>query len=266
MKKNFIITIVLIVLIIINIGLGFNYTSKNSVSEPIVSTPVLENVVYLYDTPTTLDEVYEVLSLIGARKNMATQIYDNLLLLDYPETHPAVIMIKNNINKMQDDYLYYQDIYKNLEQEEKWKVRMNEYPTATQIWLYMKNNLEWNDYVCAGVMGNMMAECGGQTLKLNPKARNKSSNCYGICQWHPKYFPDMQDASLEEQLKFLGISTKKTFNGWAGKAYGYDYDEFISLEDSEIAAEIFCMVYERPGKYDSQRSKNAIKAYEYFTN
>ena len=35
-----------------------------------------------------------------------------------------------------------------------WEARKAKYPAATEIWLYMKE-LGWNDYVCAGIMGNL---------------------------------------------------------------------------------------------------------------
>lgn len=155
-----------------------------------------------------------------------------------------------------------------IEEEEaaKWAARAAEYPVATQVWLYMRDTLGWSESVCAGIMGNMMAECGGQTLNLNPQSRNSSSGCYGICQWHPRYYPDMQNANLETQLQFLGVSTEQTFNGWAGRAFGIDYKEFLSLTDYHQVAKYFNNVYERPGHYSSQRGKNAEVAYKYFVD
>ena len=38
--------------------------------------------------------------------------------------------------------------------------------------------LGWNDYVCAGIVGNLMAEVGGQTLNIDPQLGN---SYYGIC-------------------------------------------------------------------------------------
>ena len=44
-------------------------------------------------------------------------------------------------------------------------INKDEYPEAYKIWHYLKK-LGYNDYVCAGIMGNIMAECGGQTLNI----------------------------------------------------------------------------------------------------
>ena len=44
-------------------------------------------------------------------------------------------------------------------------INKDKYPEAYKIWHYLKK-LGYNDYVCAGIMGNIMAECGGQTLNI----------------------------------------------------------------------------------------------------
>ena len=46
-----------------------------------------------------------------------------------------------------------------------WAEKEAKYPVATYIWRYMKD-LGWSDAVCAGIMGNMMAEVGGHTLLI----------------------------------------------------------------------------------------------------
>ena len=66
-------------------------------------------------------------------------------------------------------------------EEAKWATKAAEYPAATQIWRYMKAQ-GWNDYVCAGIMGNIMAEVGGQTLDI--RYTLSSSGYYGMCQWN----------------------------------------------------------------------------------
>lgn len=225
---------------------------------------ILEPVVVERVEPTTYEEAEAALAAADTRKSTTVTVYEGLIALGYAEDHPAVVLAKTDVDNAQADYTYYEEIFAKFQEERRWEERAAEYPVATQTWLYMRDTLGWNEYVCAGVMGNMMAECGGQTLNLNPSSRNKSSGCYGLCQWHPKYFPKMQGASLEAQLEFLGTSTKDTFDGWAGDAFGISYDEFISLTDYNKVAKYFNNVYERPGYYSSQRGKNAQVAYEYF--
>lgn len=68
-----------------------------------------------------------------------------------------------------------------------------EFPTAEFIWSYLKE-LGFNDYICAGILGNMMVESGGLTLAIEENAR--TGNFYGICQWSKKYYPDVIGVSL----------------------------------------------------------------------
>lgn len=153
--------------------------------------------------------------------------------------------------------------------EAMWAEKAGEYPVATQVWRYMKEELGWNDYVCAGVMGNMMAEVGGQTLNLQPGLYGHSGGgFYGICQWSGRYYPSIQGASLDAQLDFLRDTVQKELN-----TYGYlfrsgmGYDEFCALTDAEDAALAFAKAYERcgSGSYGIRQS-NALKALNYFTN
>ena len=150
-----------------------------------------------------------------------------------------------------------------------WAEKAGEYPVATQVWRYMKEELGWNDYVCAGVMGNMMAEVGGQTLNLQPSLYGHSGGgFYGICQWSGRYYPSIQGASLDVQLDFLRDTVQKELN-----TYGYlfrsgmGYEEFCALTDAEDAALAFAKAYERCGSGSyGVRQSNALKAYNYFVN
>lgn len=151
--------------------------------------------------------------------------------------------------------------------EAMWSEKSGEYPVATQVWRYMKEELGWNDYVCAGVMGNMMAEVGGQTLNLQPYLYGHSgANYYGLCQWSSRYYPSIQGADVDAQLDFLASTVKKELD-----TYGYlfrsglDYEAFCNLTDAEDAAMAFAKAYERCGSGSyGVRQRNAIKAYNYF--
>lgn len=168
--------------------------------------------------------------------------------------------------------LYYREDYEEiLEREEvarQWDARLNEYPVATKVWLHLKEELGYSDAVCAGILGNIMAECGGGTLELKWDAINKSSKCYGLCQWHPRYYKEIQGATLEQQLEFMTASFPEVLGRYMGIYYkhGFTYEDFLALEDPAQVAYIFCVVYERPGPgtYDIRRA-NALKAFEYFT-
>lgn len=151
--------------------------------------------------------------------------------------------------------------------EAMWSEKAGEYPVATQVWRYMKEELGWNDYVCAGVIGNMMAEVGGQTLNLQPFLYGHSGGgYYGICQWSGRYYPSIQGASLEAQLNFLRDTVQEELDTY-GCLFrsGMDYESFCALTDAEDAALAFAKAYERCGSGSYRvRQRNAINAYNYF--
>ena len=155
--------------------------------------------------------------------------------------------------------------YEDLEYARLWRQRAQEYPAATQIWLSMKEQ-GWNDYVCAGILGNIMAECGGHTLNIQWNIYDYSGWFYGICQWSLYYIPEASGLSLENQLSLLYNTIEAEFD-YAGFCYyyGFTYDDFLQMTDYRNAALAFAKVYERCGSAShSIRQYNAQIAYEYF--
>ena len=139
------------------------------------------------------------------------------------------------------------------------------YPVATEVWKYMKA-LGWSDAVCAGIMGNMMAEVGGQTLNLNYRLYDSTGNYYGLCQWSSRYYGQIHGADLQTQCDFLRDTIKKQIDIY-GKRYasGMNYKEFLKLEDPKEVALCFAIAYERCSSATySVRQTNAVKAYDYF--
>ena len=152
-------------------------------------------------------------------------------------------------------------------EEIKESVKKNEYPVAYQIWKYLKEDIGLNDYVCAGIMGNLMTECGGQTLNLNWSVYDPSGCYYGICQWSKTYYGHIHGASLEEQLLYLSETLETTLNVY-GVNYknNFKYYDFCNLSCEKEAALAFAKAYERcSGNSYEIRKINAQKAYEYFT-
>ena len=136
-----------------------------------------------------------------------------------------------------------------------------EYPVATYVWNYLKE-LGYNDYVCAGIMGNLMIETGGYTLNLDPYAYG--GDYYGICQWSAYYCPGIQGADLDTQLNYLANTIEYEIN-----VYGFnysstmDYNEFLQMTDAGEAAKVFGQCYER-GAGSDVRAECAYAAYAYF--
>ncbi len=151
-----------------------------------------------------------------------------------------------------------------LAEEAKWFQKENEYPVATQIWRYMKEQ-GWNDYVCAGIMGNLMTEVGGQTLNI--RYASSSNDYYGMCQWNRAY-SEVWGAGLETQCNFLKDTIKYEFDTYGFKYQkGFNFDSFLNMTDAQQAALAFAKSYERCGSGSyGVRQQNAIKAYNYFVN
>jgi outer membrane murein-binding lipoprotein Lpp len=129
------------------------------------------------------------------------------------------------------------------------------YPNASKIWAFLKEQ-GYNDYVCAGIMGNIMAEVGGQTLNIEPYLGN---SYYGICQWgggRKTRLLNSFGSSLEAQLSFLAVELPEVIPTGSS---------FYSIQNEQQAALYFAQYYERCSSSTySIRQQNATKAYNYF--
>ena len=289
MKKNIlcwvmlIITLVSIVAATITISVSANYTPTEPVatfseadipSEATFPEPTEpEEVVIILDTvvvesvePTTYDEANSLLDEATKRQETAQMVLDGLTELGYEPDHPAIVMAYAELENRTADVAYYQEKQAEWEEIHKWEVRASEYPVATQVWLFLKEELGYSDAACAGVIGNMMAECGGHTLNLQWDLYNASYH-YGLCQWSSRYYPEMQGTSLEEQLAFMAVSFPKVIDKY-GYLYqrGMKHEQFKVMDDCGDAAIAFCVIYERPGGSQNYRRGLAEEAYNYFTN
>ena len=187
--------------------------------------------------------------------------------LEWPEASHPIESAKAEWGNSQLAIDVYQEQYDKLyatSEDVKWEAKKAEYPAATEIWLYMKD-LGWNDYVCAGIMGNLMAEVGGQTLNIQYTLYGK--NYYGMCQWSRSY-GKIWGAGLSEQCDFLRDTIKYEMDTF-GYAYkkGFNLDSFLALTNERDAALAFAKCYERcNSNYYAIRQTNAEKAYNYFVN
>lgn len=184
--------------------------------------------------------------------------------LGYAEDHPIILLAKEEHANACAALKIYEERYNRI--KDYWDRKYAEYPVATEIWLYMKS-LGWNDYICAGIIGNMMAEVGGQTLRLQYSIFGGSSY-YGLCQWNKNYKNKIWGASLERQCEFLAQTIQGELDAF-GYAYkkGFNFEKFLNLTDEKAVAKAFAACYERCGSATyNQRQKNATTAYNYFTN
>lgn len=128
---------------------------------------------------------------------------------------------------------------------------------AEEVWAYF-TGLGYSEYVTAGMLGNMMVECGGYTLELQPEIYDAWGQGYGICQWLLIYTPEADGLDITGQLELLEETLESNM-----KVFGGSYKYFTALTDAGAAAEYFMKYYER-GEGAEARKRCAYTAYEYF--
>lgn len=275
--------VIILVALITTTSLAFNRTDDSAAS----SDPAATAAVMMIENPTEEVKVPEVLKYFQEmtyedstdKEVLKTELatckdyeFRLIKLLNNQELVDERNLIEEELTDVRGLMAEYEETITAIEAEEArieamWSEKAGEYPVATQVWRYMKEELGWNNYVCAGVMGNMMAEVGGQTLNLQPYLYGHSgANYYGLCQWSSRYYPSIQGADVNAQLDFLASTVKKELD-----TYGYlfrsglDYEAFCNLTNAEDAAMAFAKAYERCGSGSyGVRQRNAIKAYNYF--
>lgn len=138
-------------------------------------------------------------------------------------------------------------------------INNGDYGQAKQVWNALRN-IGLNKYVVAGILGNIMAEVGGQTLDISRWPQYSNENYYGICQWggpRRKRLLNEFGPTLENQIKFLCVELFEIIPKGS---------QFYSLQDEKAAALYFAKYYEVcSSKYYSVRQINATKALQYFT-
>ena len=203
-------------------------------------------------------QLKELINECEQRKNDAHNMAEAARACGYAENHPVIILAKNEWEIANSLYIKYKEKYSNIVKLKAWK----EYPVATECWVYLKS-LGYNDYVCAGILGNMMAEVGGGTLDLQ---WDLGDSFYGLCQWSTYYRPEAKGLNVQKQLELLKNTIKEEID-YAGfiYKYGFDYNQFIQMENTREAALAFAMTYERCAKqYYYIRCDYAEIAYNYF--
>lgn len=169
-------------------------------------------------------------------------------------------IIDKELLRIDKIYNHYKKQYKEIVHFEKCA---ESWPTATKIWKYLRK-CGYNNYVCAGIMGNIMTECGDQSFAI--QATLYDHGYYGICQWSWRWYPAVQGQNLDYQLKFLVKTMPDEFNNYGGRYYsGFNYKAFCGLQNEQSAALAFAKCYERcASAYYNIRKTNATKAYNYF--
>lgn len=133
------------------------------------------------------------------------------------------------------------------------------YDYAIKVWNRLKAK-GLNDYVCAGILGNIMAEVGGQTLDFSEWPKYSQGTYYGICQWagsRRQRLINEFGTTLEDQISFLIVEMFEIIP---------KDSTFYNMQCEQDAALYFAEYYERCNpKYYAVRATNATKALQYFT-
>ena len=253
--QSFILSICLVLALIFS----FTKSSVTVAAEEVSLKPTILS----YIEVNNEEELNRLIEDCELRKDAAHDIAEGARALGYPEEHPVIILAKEEWHNADNIVMQYR---KQLEEiKSTWDAKLKEYPEATIVWLYLKN-LGYNNYVCAGIMGNLMAETGGHTFELTTDLYGCGGLYYGICQWSKTYYPQVHGTSLEFQCDFLRDTIKYEMDTF-GRAYkkGFDYEDFLNIEDEKVAAIAFAKTYERCSSSTySARKKNAVTAYKYF--
>lgn len=246
-------------------------------AEPLI---VLEGSDYSRVETDNKKELKKLIKECEKRINAAEQLIESCDTLEYDEEHPIRPLAEQELTAAKADKKFYQNkLDKILETEEKARIeqekkeaeeaarkareeKRSKYPIATQVWDFLKDH-GYSDAAAAGIIGNMMAECGGQTLALQPDCHSGSHS--GLCQWSSRYYS--VPSSVSGQLDLLESSIYSEFNTF-GKLYssGFTSDDYKKMSDEQSAAYAFMKVYERCGPGSKNvRMKNASIALDYFT-
>ena len=184
-----------------------------------------------------------------ANKNLAHEIAEMMRAEGHPEDHPVILACQEWWKEENAKVITGEAEYTTAEQ----RLR---YPVASLVWELLRE-YGLSEYVAAGILGNMMAECGGHTLDLQPYIY--ASGFYGLCMWSLTYFPQIDGQDVHGQISVL-MDTIKTNMEEAG----YTYSSFLALTDVRAAARWFSYGYERPAVWAEQRADNAEVALKYF--
>jgi hypothetical protein len=214
-----------------------------------------------YQDTNDFSELCQLLTESEQRKKSANKMMEAARECGYPEDHPIIILAQEEWAIAHELSQIYQEKIDKTNLAKAW----HEYPVATEIWIHLTQVMGYNNYVAAGILGNMMVECGGLTLHLDWTAVNKNSGCYGLCQWHPYYHQEIQNCNLQQQIAYMTKSFPELLSQYAYVySSNFTYEDFLNLTDARIAARAFSYIYERPGIYHTVREDMAEKAYDYF--
>ena len=217
----------------------------------------------------TFLEILQIIEKLEEDKENTHSIADYARELNLAEDSEIIIFCQENYMTINEKQEYYA---KRLGEDSMYEKYL-EWPNATIIWMYLQDS-GYNDYACAGIIGNMMSECGGEGLTIKTWTYNPNEHGGGICGWKYEYTPgkiQMHKQSLSFQLDYLvnhptgGIENQ--FNHYGEIYKNFTFDSYKTVNNCEDAAIAFAKIYERCSSQSYQkRIANAFEVYNYFVN
>ena len=189
---------------------------------------------------TDLKELTNLINQCQQKMDTAHDMAEAARNLSYEEEHAVIQLAQEEYAQAKEAKEIYEAKYteqKKIEDANKFIVKSQSSPIAAEVWAFLKSR-GYNDAVTAGILGNMMQECGGGTLALNPYVYNPTGKYYGLCQWSRSY--GLHGASVAVQLNYLANSLEDNFNTY-GRLYksGFTYRDFCNLTSPEEAAKAY---------------------------
>ena len=247
-----------------------NIPSETVPSEPEETVIILDAVEIERVKPATEEEANACLEKSYERKEIAESIRDGLISLGYTEDHPAVVLANEDIANTNIEIDYYKKEVAKWEKIREWNKKAAKYPNAARAWKYMKEQFGWSDTVCAGIMGNFMAECGGcWTSDLDYSVNSK--NGLGMVQWIGSRRKAIikrygNNPALEEQLEFMYDELYGT-DGVRRQVTKRQLEKIMNASTPEECAMAFATYYERCAEqHRAPRKGYARTAYNYFAD
>lgn len=251
-RRAFIITTILMLVIIASLCCKlFSVQNENNILNNELDTTKSNCDLLVDKHSSTYQELTEVKNKLEEAKNELLSTQNKL-----ESTQNELDEVKAEVSKLRKENL-------------QWSSKYNQYPTATIIWIYMTEELGWSDVVVAGIIGNMMAECGGHTLNLDWDINDSSG--YGLIQWLGSRRKDIKEKygelpTIIEQIEFIKDELYGT-NGVERQVTDSQLNAIINAETPEDCAFAFASYYERCSEnHRAFRRGLARTAYNYFTN
>lgn len=260
-----------------NIFMEHNETKKETITwESIVAVILLVGVIitcsfYMFYLHSNWNKTIEELRTVTAEKELVearlTETEEDLEIANskIERQVKTIRELTDEIDILTATIEEYETLL--ADEDARWKRRYEEYDTATEVWVSMKA-LGWNDIVCAGIMGNLIAETGGPySLKLDWDSNTSSG--YGLVQW-----TDARRAAIKEKYgEFPTVKEQVQFihdelygaNGVTMQVSDSELNAIMNAETPEDCAYAFACYYERCNEeYRDMRRDYARWAYNYF--